>query len=138
MLCWLVPVSTAYYPIPVRRAATLLHTSFRPYLTTTPLCFASPSPPSSWTRDLHPQVGKHAWHTTKNASMRSTLAFWVDLGRSRSGGFSSTLVKEADELLAATWLLQLADGLRLDLTDALAGHFKDVAHFLQGVAVTVS
>ena len=57
------PTSTAYYPIPVRRAATLLHAAFRPRLTTTPLRFANPSPPSSWIRDLHPQVEKHAWQT---------------------------------------------------------------------------
>jgi hypothetical protein len=27
------------------------------------LRFANPSPPSSWIRDLHPRVGKHAWQT---------------------------------------------------------------------------
>jgi len=52
------PTSTAYYPISVRRAATLLHAAFRPRLTTTPLRFANPSPPSSWIRDLHPQIGQ--------------------------------------------------------------------------------
>jgi hypothetical protein len=59
------PNSTGYYPIPVRQAATLLHAAFRPRLATTPLRFANPSPPSSWIRDLHPQVVKHAWQTTK-------------------------------------------------------------------------
>ena len=57
------PTCTAYYPIPVRPVAALLHASFRPRLATTPLRFANPSPPSSWIRDLHPQVGKHAWQT---------------------------------------------------------------------------
>jgi len=57
------PTSTAYYPIPVRRAAILLDASFRPRLATTPLRFTNPSPPSSWIRDLHPQVDKHAWQT---------------------------------------------------------------------------
>jgi hypothetical protein len=28
-----------------------------------PLRYANPSPPSSWIRDLHPPVVKHAWHT---------------------------------------------------------------------------
>ena len=59
------PNSTAYYPIPVRRAATLLHAAFRRHVTMTPLRFANPSPPSSWIRDFHPQVGKHAWQTKK-------------------------------------------------------------------------
>ena len=58
------PTRTAYYPIPVRRAATLLHAAFRPHVTVTPLRFANPSPPSRWIRDLHPQVVKHAWQTT--------------------------------------------------------------------------
>ena len=59
------PTGTAYYPISVRRAAILLDASFRRRVTETPLRFANPSPPSSWIRDLHPPVVKHAWHTTK-------------------------------------------------------------------------
>jgi hypothetical protein len=59
------PTSTAYDPIPVRRATTLLHASFRQRLAAMPLRFANPSPPSSWMRDFHPQVGKHAWQTEK-------------------------------------------------------------------------
>ena len=59
------PTAVAYYPISVRRVVTLLHTAFRRHLTTTPLRFASPSPPSGWTRDLHPQAEKHARHTKK-------------------------------------------------------------------------
>ena len=62
------PTRAAYYPIPVRRAATLLHASFRRHVTATPLRFANPSPPSSWIRDLHPQVDKHAWQTEKGAA----------------------------------------------------------------------
>ena len=31
--------------------------------TTSPLRFANPSPPSSWIRDFHPQVDRHAWQT---------------------------------------------------------------------------
>ena len=59
------PTSTAYDPIPVRRAAILLHAAFRRRLATTPLRFANPSPPSRWISDLHPQVEKHAWQTKK-------------------------------------------------------------------------
>lgn len=56
------PTRTAYYPIPVRQVAVLLHASFRRPLARTPLHFASPSPPSSWTRDFHPQAVEHARH----------------------------------------------------------------------------
>ena len=35
-------------------------------------------------------------------------------------------------------MLEFADGFRFDLADAFAGHFEDVAHFLQGVAVAVA
>ena len=57
------PTWTASYPIPVRRVAALLHASFRPHLTMTPLRFANTSPPSGCVGDLHPQVMKHARHT---------------------------------------------------------------------------
>ena len=79
------PTSTAYYPIPVRRAATLLHASFRRRLTTTPLRFANPSPPSSWIRDLHPQVAKHAWQTKKRPDLRRDPA-----ANSRTSEFGPT------------------------------------------------
>ena len=59
------PVQAASYPIPVRRVAALLHASFRPHLTMTPLRFANTSPPSGCVGDLHPQVMKHARHTRK-------------------------------------------------------------------------
>ncbi|MGO8735186.1 MAG: hypothetical protein ACLQVM_20605, partial [Terriglobia bacterium] len=37
--------------------------SFRPRLTTTPLRFANPSPPSGWVEDFHLQAVEHARHT---------------------------------------------------------------------------
>ena len=40
-------------------------------LTVPPLRFANPSPPSSWIRDLHPQVVKHAWQTKKSRRGRT-------------------------------------------------------------------
>src|SRR4029077_14388831 len=49
------PTSTASYPVSVRRVATLLHASFRQSLAVLPLRFASASPPSGCTGDLHPQ-----------------------------------------------------------------------------------
>jgi hypothetical protein len=49
------PTSAASYPVSVRRVATLLHASFRQSLAVLPLRFASASPPSGCTGDLHPQ-----------------------------------------------------------------------------------
>ena len=47
---------------------------FAPHFLQTPchqdaLAFANPSPPSSWIRDLHPQVEKHAWQTKKKGGL---------------------------------------------------------------------
>ena len=61
---------TASYPVSVRQVAALLHASFRPRLTTTPLRFASTSPPSGCAGDFHPQAVKHARHTTKRLRRR--------------------------------------------------------------------
>ncbi|ACT08310.1 hypothetical protein Dd1591_3499 [Dickeya chrysanthemi Ech1591] len=49
------------------RSWFLLHASFRLRLTTTPLRFTSPSPPSGWTGDFHPRAAEHARHTRQNA-----------------------------------------------------------------------
>src|SRR5215470_3324308 len=49
------PPKDASYPVSVRQVAALLHTSFRRHLTMTPLCFASPSPPSGWTGTFTPK-----------------------------------------------------------------------------------
>ena len=57
------PTLPASYPVLVHRLAHLLHASFRPRLTTTPLRFANPSPPSGWIEDFHPQAAGHARHT---------------------------------------------------------------------------
>ena len=57
------PTSSASYPISVRRVATLLHASFRQFLTVLPLRFASASPPSGCTGDFHPQAVGHVRHT---------------------------------------------------------------------------
>src|SRR5262245_20833714 len=48
------------------------------------------------------------------------------------------LIQKAHQLLAATRLLQLADGFGFDLADALAGDLEDVADFFQRVAVAVA
>ena len=79
------PTRTAYYPIPVRRAATLLHAAFRRHVAGTPLRFANPSPPSRWIRDLHPQVDKHAWQTRKRPGGRGPAGAFVGI----EGGFRS-------------------------------------------------
>ena len=53
----------ASYPVLVHRLALLLHASFGPRLTTTPLRFANPSPPSGWVEDFHFRAAGHAQHT---------------------------------------------------------------------------
>ena len=68
--CSLVRPGRPRYPLLVYRTATLLHASFRPRLTTTPLRFANPSPPSGWIKDFHLQAVDHARHTA-NGSARS-------------------------------------------------------------------
>ena len=65
------PTITASYLVPVRRVAALLHASFRPRLTTTPLRFANPSPPSGWVEDFHLQAAEHARHTEKSGAKNS-------------------------------------------------------------------
>ena len=57
------PNAHAFYPVFVHRLALLLHASFRPRLTTTPLRFANPSPPSGWVKDFHLLAVEHARHT---------------------------------------------------------------------------
>ena len=59
------PAGIASYPVPVRQATILLHASSRPRLTTTPLRFTNPSPPSGWVEDFHLQANIHARHTNK-------------------------------------------------------------------------
>ena len=50
------PTKDASYPISVRQVAALLHASFRPHLTMTPLRFANPSPPSGWIGTFTPKL----------------------------------------------------------------------------------
>src|SRR4051794_6538721 len=59
------PTWTACYPVSVRQVAVLVHAAFRRRLATTPLRFASTSPPSGCAGDLHPQAVEHARHTSK-------------------------------------------------------------------------
>ena len=59
------PTVPASYPISVRQVATLLHASFRRALAEPPLRFASASPPSGCTGDLHPQAVEHVRHTLR-------------------------------------------------------------------------
>jgi hypothetical protein len=62
ILCLLVRPGRPRYPVLVHRAAGLLHASFRPHLTATPLRFTNPSPPSGWVKDFHLQAVEHARH----------------------------------------------------------------------------
>ncbi len=88
------PAPYASYPVLVHRLASLLYASFRPRLTTTPLRFAIPSPPSGWIRDLHPPTVEHARHTM---TVEENPPRVVEGNRSREG-FSSTLESAQDAL----------------------------------------
>jgi hypothetical protein len=54
VICQLAQHRRPHHPVLVHRLAPLLHASFRPRLATTPLRFASPSPPPDWAGDFHP------------------------------------------------------------------------------------
>jgi len=56
-------------PVLVHWLAHLLHASFRPRLTATPLRFAITSPLSGCEKDFHLQVVEHARHTKKSQSL---------------------------------------------------------------------
>ena len=63
VLCQLAPHRRPHHPVLVHRLAPLIHASFRPRLTTTPLRFSSPSPPPGWAGDFHPLAVEHVRHT---------------------------------------------------------------------------
>jgi hypothetical protein len=65
------PTAPASYPISVRQVATLLPASFRQALVEPPSRFASASPPSGCTGDLHPQAVEHVRHTSRHAKGRA-------------------------------------------------------------------
>ena len=69
------PRVQASYPVLVHRHTPLLHASFRPRLATTPLRFASPSPPSGWIRDFYPQTVEHARHTSTPTAWKTPSRF---------------------------------------------------------------
>jgi|SRR5579864_147696 len=54
VLCQLAPHRRPLHPVLVHRLASLIHASFRPRLTTTPLRFSSPSPSTRLGRGLSP------------------------------------------------------------------------------------
>ena len=52
--------------------------------------------------------------------------------------FASVLVQKAHQVLTAAGLLQLANRFGFDLTNALASHFENVAHFFERITVTIA
>jgi hypothetical protein len=80
------PAPYASYPVFVHRLASLLHASFRPHLTMTPLRFAITSPPSGCEGDLHPQAVNHARRTTQISApeARRLLAPRFSVGNMRT------------------------------------------------------
>jgi hypothetical protein len=75
---WRAPSSRdchASDPVRVPRPAPSFHASFRPRLTATPLRFACPSPPPSWTEDFHLRALRHGpAHTLLVTYRRPTAA----------------------------------------------------------------
>jgi hypothetical protein len=63
--CSLARQRRPLHPVLVHRPARLLHASFRPHLTVTPLRFAITSPPSGCEEDFHLQAVEHARRTGK-------------------------------------------------------------------------
>src|SRR6478736_4009268 len=63
------PAWAASYSVLVHQVVALLHTSFRPHLAVTPLCFAIPSSLSDWEEDFHLQAVEHARHTDRIAHL---------------------------------------------------------------------
>ncbi len=57
------PAPYASDPVFVYRRVRMLHASFRPHLTMTPLRFAMTSPPSGCQKDFHLRAVDHARHT---------------------------------------------------------------------------
>src|SRR5262249_46841890 len=66
------PTWTASDPVSVRQVAVLVHAAFGRRLATTPLRFASTSPPSGCAGDLHPQAVEHARHTRRRRGAAAT------------------------------------------------------------------
>src|ERR1039457_6262168 len=64
----------------------LLHASFSPRLTMTPLRFANPSPPSGWVEDFHPQAIEHA-RQTGLAQGEPSPAIWCGSSKAVHGGW---------------------------------------------------
>src|SRR5262249_54436228 len=59
-------------------------------------------------------------------------------GGRRSWAISAGALEEPLELPASDWVLELSDGLGLDLADAFSRHLEDPAHLFEGVGVAVA
>jgi hypothetical protein len=77
VICPLALHRRPHHPVLVHGLALLIHASFRPCLTTTPLRFSSPSPPPGWTGDFHPQAVEHVRHTKQRSNGISPLLLIV-------------------------------------------------------------
>ena len=47
------------------------------------------------------------------------------------------MIEETGKLVGTRGMLQLADGIALDLADAFSGDRKDLAHLRQGVGISI-
>src|ERR1019366_722904 len=78
------------------------------------------------------QSFQHEHRQTKRAADEAALAFYADRARSECG------VEERTKLLRPRRVPQLAERLRFDLPDPLAGHIERAAHFFERVLGAVS
>jgi hypothetical protein len=80
VICQLAQHRRPHHPVLVHRLAPLLHASFRPRLATTPLRFASPSPPPDWAGDFHPPKLSNMFGThRKGAAVGPRLNFFYSM-----------------------------------------------------------
>ncbi len=69
------PAATASCPVPVRRLTHLIHASFRPRLTTTPLRFTFLHLHQAGEGTSTPQTVKHTRHTRKKPRHKASASF---------------------------------------------------------------
>ena len=105
------PTKPASYPVSVRQVAALLHASFRPRLTTTPLRFANPSPPSGWVEDFHLRAAVHARHTKKAGPKRDRLCGALRVRQAHPARFYFMYLTSRGTISRATMLTTLIIGL---------------------------
>ena len=113
----------------------MLHASSRPRLTTTPLRFANPSPPSGWVEDFHLQTNIHARHTNGSGTDHGAGGVCFAIGPRIKGGMHGIYPDTRPEAREQGGLVPnqdfrgvystiLEDWLRLDPVPIVNGQFE--------------